>query len=233
MTGAVRNSQLRSGTPSRAPRSCGAVRNSQSRSASCPRSGLLQPLNHPNPGSIRPAGGSNHPQPGSIRPAGGSNHFIPGSIQHAGGSNHPQPGSIRPAGGSNHCAPGSIRLAAGSTLRSDGELRLDHQPVAAALGEQLFVGALLDHAALVQHQDAVGLGHGRQAVWNSQSRRGPMQVPSKRRRSVRNSQSVRNPSRGPELPVAPRPSARRGPQRPLGLRLRGPSGDTSVKRHQN
>src|SRR3989441_13079484 len=43
-------------------------------------------------------------------------------------------------------------------------LQLEHRPITAARRHQLVVGAELDHAAVLQHADAVGVAHRREAV---------------------------------------------------------------------
>ena len=43
-----------------------------------------------------------------------------------------------------------------------------HLGVGAAAGEQLVVAAVLDHPALLQHQDLVGVDHGREAMRDDQ-----------------------------------------------------------------
>jgi predicted nucleotidyltransferase len=50
----------------------------------------------------------------------------------------------------------------------------------AALGEQLMVAAVLDHAAVLQHQDLVGVDHGREAVRDDQRGAPGGQAPERR-----------------------------------------------------
>jgi hypothetical protein len=47
-------------------------------------------------------------------------------------------------------------------------LALPHHRVEATPGEQLVMAALLDHATVVEHQDLVGIDHGREAMRDDQ-----------------------------------------------------------------
>src|SRR3954451_23710099 len=53
-----------------------------------------------------------------------------------------------------------LRLIARETLR----LHVEHRPIPAASGHELFVRAELDDAAMLQHADAVGVTHRREPM---------------------------------------------------------------------
>src|ERR1700688_1350524 len=56
------------------------------------------------------------------------------------------------------------RLGGVTAMAEARRLQLEHRPVAAAEGHQLVVGAELDHPAVLEHADAIGMAHRREAV---------------------------------------------------------------------
>src|SRR5258708_9220871 len=59
---------------------------------------------------------------------------------------------------------GSAAVAGIAAVAEARRLQLEHRPVAAAGGHQLVVGAELDHSAVLEHADAVGVAHRREAM---------------------------------------------------------------------
>src|ERR1700720_2167638 len=55
-------------------------------------------------------------------------------------------------------------IAAIAAIAEARRLQLEHRPVAAGGGHQLVVGAELDHLAVLEHADAIGVAHGREAM---------------------------------------------------------------------
>ena len=74
----------------------------------------------------------------------------------------------------------AARTAAGRSGRRRLLLARPHLGVGAAAGEELVVAAVLDHRALLQHEDLVGVDHGREAVRDDQ-RRAAGRDPAQRR----------------------------------------------------
>ena len=85
-------------------------------------------------------------------------------------------------------------------------LQLEHRAVAAAVGHQLVVGAELDHPAVLDHADAVGQAHRREAVRHEDRRavRGSRRAPARRSRPRRARRAARSARR-----AAPRPAPSR------------------------
>ncbi len=112
-------------------------------------------------------------------------------------------------------------------------LQLEHRAVAPAQGHQLVVGAELDHAAVLEHADAVRVAHGREAVRDQDGgdargwRRGSGRR-SRPRRARRAARSARRAAPGPRrgarrtAPGRARPAATGRPRGRCRRRSRGP-----------